>query len=139
MKKNLVMTKKDGDVADIPMEFEILPLEKEVPTKIDLSQELIDQSEEKFGKGPLTTQVKLQIKRCIRANLKTAPTKRLSMAQTKKLYAQMRELAQRNKDLPEGSDKYRRMLKDYLSALGTLIAEIEKEMGRENEKYVYSR
>lgn len=157
MKKNLLLTKKDGDiaalknflperkfnetviknlraavkdrVASIPMDFEILPFEKEVLTKIDLPQELVDQIREKFGIGPLTTQVKRQIRKCIRANLKTAPVKRLSMLQTKKIYAQTQAFAHRSKELPEGSDKYRRMLKDYRVALGTLIADMDKEMG----------
>ena len=162
MKKNLWLTKKDGDiaalknflperkfnetvikimrcavrgeVARIPMDFEILPLEKDVLTKIDFPQELIDQIREKFGRGPLTTQIKRQIKRCIRANLKTVPIKRLTTLQTKKIYAQTQEFAHRSKELPDGSEKYRRMLKDYRGALGALIADMEKEMGRENEK-----
>ena len=118
-----------GEVARIPMEFEIIPLAKESPTKIDLSPELIEKLESKFGRGKFTTKVKALIRRCIRANLKELRTKRLSMARGRYLLERTVEIAHKNEGLPDGSEKYQKMLKDHHYALGALVNQLDKERG----------
>ena len=157
MKKHMKITKKDADivalqnflperkfnetvikilraavkdrVADIPMEFEIVPFENHPGTKIDLPEDLVQQICEKFGERKFTTTVKEQIRLCIRQNLKEVPTKRLSAADTYTLFEQTLEIANRNMELPDGSEKYRRMHKDSLWALRSLIEHLDKERG----------
>ncbi len=118
-----------GEVAKIPMEFEIVPLTKESPTKIDLSPELIEKLESKFGRGKFTTKVKMLIRRCIRANLNELRAKRLSMARGRYLLDRTVELARKNEGLPDGSEKYQKMLKDHRYALGALVNQLDKERG----------
>ena len=157
MKKHMKITKKDADivalqnflperkfnetvikilraavkdrVADIPMEFEIVPFENHPGTKIDLPEDLVQQICEKFGERKFTTTVKEQIRLCIRQNLKEVPTKRLSVADIYTLFEQTLEIANRNMELPDGSEKYRRMHKDSLWALRSLIEHLDKERG----------
>lgn len=118
-----------GEVAKIPMEFEILPLRKKSQTKIDLSEEMIEKVKNSFGRGPFTTKVKMLIRRCIRANLKELRTKRLSMARGHYLLERTVEIAHKNEGMPDGSDKYRQLLKDHHYALGALVNQLDKERG----------
>ena len=118
-----------GEVAQIPMEFEIIPLAKESPTKIDLSPELIEKVKNNFGRGPFTTKVKALIRRCIRANLNELRTKRLRMARGRYLLERTEEIAHKNEDMPDGADKYRQMLKDHHYALGARASQLDKERG----------
>lgn len=78
------------------MEFEIVPVTENPPTKIDLSPELIEKLESKFGGGKFTTKVKALIRRCIRANLKELSAKRLSMARGRYLLERTVEIAHKN-------------------------------------------
>lgn len=118
-----------GEVAQIQMEFEIIPLAKESPTKIDLSPELIEKLESKFGRGKFTTKVKALIRRCIRANLNELSTKRLSMARGRYLFDRTIEIAHKNEGLSDGSEKYQKMLKAHHYALGALASQLDKERG----------
>ena len=118
-----------GEVAQIPMEFEIVPVTENPPTKIDLSPELIEKLESKFGRGKFTTKVKMLIRRCIRANLNELRTKRLSMSRGRYLLERTVEIAHKNEGLPDGSEKYQKMLKDHHYALGALINQLDKERG----------
>jgi len=155
MKRNMKLTKKDADivalknflpkrkfnetvikilraavkgkVAVIPMEFEIVPFEKHPGTKIELPEDLEQQLFEKFGERKFTTTVKSLIRQCIRQNLKEMPTKRISTADTFSLFEQTLKIADRNKGLPDGSEKYRQMLKDSQWALRSLIEHLDKE------------
>ena len=155
MKRNMKLTKKDADivalknflpkrkfnetvikilraavkgkVAVIPMEFEIVPFEKHPGTKIELPEDLEQQLIEKFGERKFTTTVKSLIRQCIRQNLKEMPTKRISTADTFSLFEQTLKIADRNKGLPDGSEKYRQMLKDSQWALRSLIEHLDKE------------
>ena len=155
MKRNMKLTKKDADivalknflperkfnetvikilraavkdrVAVIPMEFEIAPFEKHPGTKIELPEDLEQQLIEKFGERKFTTTVKMLIRQCIRQNLKEVPTKRISTADTFSLFEQALKIADRNKGLPDGSEKYRQMLKDSQWALRSLIEHLNKE------------
>ena len=116
-----------GKVAVIPMEFEIVPFEKHPGTKIELPEDLEQQLFEKFGERKFTTTVKSLIRQCIRQNLKEMPTKRISTADTFSLFEQTLKIADRNKGLPDGSEKYRQMLKDSQWALRSLIEHLDKE------------
>ena len=118
-----------GEVAQIPMEFEIVPVTGNSPTKIDLSPEMIEKVKNNFGRGPFTTKVKALIRRCIRANLNELRTKRLSVARGLYLLERTVEIAHKNEGLPDGSDKYRQLLKDHHYALGALINQLDKERG----------
>ena len=157
MKRNMKLTKKDADivalknflperkfnetvikilraavkgkVAVIPMEFEIVPFENHPGTKIELPEDLEEQLIEKFGERKITTTVKSLIRQCIRQNLKEVPTKRLSAADIYTLFEQALERANQNMELPDGSEKYRRMHKDSLWALRSLIEHLDKERG----------
>ena len=155
MKRNMKLTKKDADivalknflperkfnetvikilraavkdkVAVIPMEFEIVPFEKHPGTKIDLPEDLEQQLIEKFGERKFTTTVKSLIRQCICQNLKEVPTKRMSAADTYSLLEQTLKIADRSVGLLDGSEKYRRMHKDSLWALRSLIEHLDKE------------
>lgn len=116
-------------VAVIPMEFEIVPFEKHPGTKIDLPEDLVRQLCEKFGGRKFTTTVKTLIRQCICQNLKEVPTKRMSAAGTYTLFEQTLEMANQNMELPDGSEKYRQMLKDSRWALRSLIEHLDKERG----------
>ena len=157
MKRNMKLTKKDADivalknflperkfnetvikilraavkdrVADIPMEFEIVPFENHPGTKIELPEDLEQQLFEKFGERKFTTTVKALIRQCICQNLKEVPTKRMSAADTYSLFEQTLKIADRSVGLPDGSEKYRRMHKDSLWALRLLIERLDKERG----------
>ena len=155
MKRHMKLTKKDADivalknflperkfnetvikilraavkdrVAVIPMEFEIVPFEKHPGTKIELPEDLEKQLIEKFGERKFTTTVKALIRQCICQNLKEVPTKRMSAADTYSLFEQTLKIADRSVGLPDGSEKYRRMHKDSLWALRSLIEHLDKE------------
>ena len=155
MKRNMKLTKKDADivalknylperkfnetvikilraavkdrVAVIPMEFEIVPFENHPGTKIELPEDLEQQLFEKFGERKFTTTVKSLIRQCIHQNLKEVPTKRLSAADIYTLFEQVLEKANQNMELPDGSEKYRQMLKDSQWALRSLIEHLNKE------------
>ena len=118
-----------GKVAVMPMEFEIVPFEKHPGTKIDLPEDLVQQLCEKFGGRKFTTTVKALIRQCICQNLKEVPTKRLNMRTTVSAFKQTLKIADRNIGLPDGSEKYRRMHKDSLWALRSLIEHLDKERG----------
>ena len=116
-------------VAVIPMEFKIVPSEKHPGTKIELPEDLVQQICEKFGERKFTTTVKALIRQCICQNLKEVPTKRMSAADTYSLFEQTLKIADRSVGLPDGSEKYRRMHKDSLWALRSLIEHLDKERG----------
>ena len=118
-----------GEVAQIPMEFEIVTVIGNSTTKIDLSPELIEKLESKFGRGKFTTKVKALIRRCIRANLKELSTKRLSMARGRYLFDRTIEIAHKNEGLSDGSEKYQKKLKTHRYALGALVNQLDKERG----------
>ena len=118
-----------GEVAKISMEFEIVTVTGNSTTKIDLSPELIEKLESKFGRGKFTTKVKALIRRCIRANLKELSTKRLSMARGRYLFDRTIEIAHKNEGLSDGSEKYQKKLKTHRYALGALVSQLDKERG----------
>ena len=155
MKRNMKLTEKDADivalknflperkfnetvikilraavkdrVADIPMEFEIVPFENHPGTKIELPEDLEQQLFEKFGERKFTTKVKDLIRRCIHQNRKEVRTKRITAGLTYAWFERTLEIADRNVGLPEGSEKYQQMYKDSRSALRALIEHLDKE------------
>ena len=114
-------------VAVIPMEFEIVPFEKHPGTKIELPEDLEQQLCEKFGGRKFTTTVKDLIRQCIHQNLKEVSTKRITAGITYSLFERTLEIADRNVELPEGSEKYQQMYKDSRAALRALIEHLDKE------------
>ena len=155
MKRNMKLTKKDADivalknflperkfnetvikilraavkdkVAVIPMEFEIVPFEKHPGTKIELPEVLEQQLCEKFGDRKFTTKVKDLIRQCICQNRKEVPTKRVSVGTVYAWFERALEIADQNLEMPEGSEKYRQMLKDSRWALQALVEHLEKK------------
>ena len=118
-----------GEVAQIPMEFEIVPATGNPPTKIDLSSELIEKLESKFGRGKFTTKVKALIRRCIRANLNELRTKRWSVDRAKMFFERAVIISKLHNELPDSSQKYRIVLNDHHGALDALIYKIDEERG----------
>lgn len=114
-------------VAVIPMEFEIVPFENYSEMKIDLPEDLQQKLIEKFGERKFTTTVKTLIRQCICQNLKEVPTKRLNMRTTASAFKQTLKIADRNIELPDGSEKYRQMHKDSRVALRALIEYLDKK------------
>ena len=155
MKRNMKLTKKDADivvlkkflperkfnetvikilraavkdrVAVVPMEFEILPVEKCSETKIELPEDLEQQLIEKFGERKFTTTVKEMISQCIRQNRKEIPTKRVAAGTVYTWFERTLEIADQNIEMPEGPEKYQQMYKDSRSALQALIDHLEKK------------
>ena len=116
-----------GRVAVIPMEFEILPFENYLGTKIDLPEDLVQQLCEKFGERKFTTTVKALIRKCIHQNLKEVRIKRTTAVVAYAWFERTLEIADRNVGLPEGSEKYQQMYKDSRVALRALIEHLDKE------------
>ncbi len=117
MMLNILLTKKDADIiafkkslgaeswskavdnilsaalreriAEVPMDFVILPIEKSVQAKIYLPDKLVAKFSERFGcgKGNLTTHIKNEIRRCIRKNL--CP-KQISSTKAEVLFAKVK-------------------------------------------------
>ena len=155
MKRNMKLTKKDADivalknflperkfnetvikilraavkgkVAEIPMEFDIVPFEKHPGTKIELPEDLEQQLIEKFGERKFTTKVKDLIRQCIRQNRKEVPLKRVAVGTVYAWFERTLVIADRNIGMPEGSEKYRQMYKDSRVALRALIEYLEKK------------
>ena len=155
MKRNMKLTKKDADivalknflperkfnetvikilraaakdrVAVIPMEFEIVPVEKHPGTKIELPEDLEQQLVEKFGERKFTTTVKDLIRQCIRQNCKEIPTKRVAAGTVYAWFERTLEIADQNIEMPESSKKYQQMYKDSRVALQVLIEHLEKK------------
>ena len=109
------------------MEFEIVPFEKHLGTKIELPEDLEQQLIEKFGERKFTTTVKDLIRQCIRQNLKETPTKRITVGVTYAWFKRTLEIADRNIGMQEGSEKHRKMYKDGKLALQALIEHLEKK------------
>ncbi len=118
-----------GEVAQIPMEFEIVSVIGNSTTKIDLSPELIEKLESKFGRGKFTTKVKMLIRRCIRANLNELRTKRWSVDRAKMFFERAVIISKLHNELTDSSQKYRIVLNDHHGALDALIYKIDEERG----------
>lgn len=162
MKLHIVLTKKDADiaafkkslpkgewsktvvqimnaairdrVADIPMNFAIEPLDEKEDAKISMPQKLADRFCEKFGyeKGELGPDIKTQIRKCIRKNLKQRTVKRFSSADIQAAFEQaFRRVSEKSEALDGRRDKCEKLQREYHRAFqmkrDTLLLQSRKE------------
>lgn len=107
-------------VADIPMDFRIEPLDKNLHTKISLSEKTAQRFCEKFGceKGCFTTGIKAEIRKCIRKNLRRQTQKRFSSAELADTFGQFnRRVDEKSKALDGVREKHKLVHKEYRRAI----------------------
>ena len=107
-------------VADIPMDFRIEPLDKNLHTKISLSEKTAQRFREKFGyeKGCFTTGIKAEIRKCIRKNLRQQTQKRFSSAELADTFGRFnRRVDEKSKALDGVREKHKLVHKEYRRAL----------------------
>lgn len=103
-------------VADIPMNFRIEPLDKNLHTKISLPEKTTKRFREKFGyeKGSCTTGIKAEIRKCIRKNLHQQTVKRFSSAELAGTFSQFnRRVDEKSKALDGIREKHKLVHKEY--------------------------
>lgn len=118
------------EVATIPMNFKVVPVIKDVHTKISLPEELVQKFCKKFGcqKGNLTSYIKREVEKCIRKNLNFKPTSRLEAEFIKSAYNNVFIRAYKNCDgLPEGSEKNKAIEKELIKSFYQMLSEIKPE------------
>ena len=120
-------------VADIPMQFTIEALDEKIPTKISLSEKLTEKFKEKFGckKGNFSTGIKIEIRKCIRKNLKISSVKRFSSAEITAAFDEaFHRISEKGEILDGRRDKNERVQREYHWAfnaiLDTLSIQIKK-------------
>ena len=120
-------------VADIPMQFTIEALDEKIPTKISLPEKLAERFCEKFGckKGNFSTGIKIEIRKCIRKNLKISSVKRFSSAEITAAFDEaFHRISEKGEMLDGRRDKYERVQREYRWAfnatLDTLSNSIKK-------------
>ena len=115
-----IMTSATRDrVADIPMRFTIEPLNKNLHTKISLSEKTAQRFREKFGykKGSFTTGIKAEIRKCIRKNLRQQTQKRFSSAELAEIFSQLNHrVDEKSKSLDSIREKHKLVHKEYRRA-----------------------
>lgn len=112
-------------VADIPMQFTIEALDKKIPTKISLSEKLAERFSEKFGykKGNFSTGIKIEIRKCIRKNLKISSAKRFSSAEITEIFDEaFRRVSEKGKMLDGRRDKNERVQREYRPAFNAMLS-----------------
>ena len=110
-------------VADIPMDFQIEPLDKNLHTKISLSEKTAQRFHEKFGyeKGRFTTGIKAEIRKCIRKNLHQQTAKRFSSAELADTFSQFnRRVDEKSKALDGIREKHKLVHKEYCRAFRSM-------------------
>lgn len=120
-------------VADIPMQFTIEALGEKIPTKISLPEKLAEKFKEKFGykKGNFSTGIKIEIRKCIRKNLKISSVKRFSSAEITAAFDEaFHRISEKGEMLDGRRDKNERVQREYRWAfkamLDTLTNSIKK-------------
>ena len=152
MKLHIVLTKKDADiaafkkslpkgewsktvvqimnaamrdrVADIPMQFTIEALDEKIPTKISLPEKLAEKFKEKFGykKGNFSTGIKIEIRKCIRKNLKISSVKRFSSAEITAAFDEaFHRISEKGEILDGRRDKNERVQREYRWAFNAML------------------
>lgn len=114
---------RDG-VADIPMQFSIEALDEKIPTKISLSENLAERFKEKFGykKGNFSTGIKIEIRKCIRKNLKNSSVKRFSSAEITAAFDEaFHRISEKEEILDGRRDKNERVQREYRWAFNALL------------------
>ncbi len=152
MKLHIVLTKKDADiaafkkslpkgewsktvvqimnaairdrVADIPMNFAIEPLDEKEDAKISMPQKLAERFCEKFGckKGNFSTGIKIEIRKCIRKNLKISSVKRFSSAEIAAAFDEaFHRISEKGETLDGRRDKNERVQREYRWAFNAML------------------
>lgn len=117
-----------GNILNCPMDFKIGGALQELHTKIDLSQDLINQCYEKLGfeKNKFTTGVKAEIRKCIRKNLKVQTVERIPLSVIKNIVnenlAFIKESEQRLKNHP---NKDAHLFTSYQRLISNIISDLE--------------
>ena len=127
----IIMTESLKDeVAEIPMDFKIESVIKDVHTKISLPEELVQKFCKKFGcqKGNLTSYIKREVKKCIRKNLEIEPDKYFSSTDVKAVFDQViNRVNEKGDSLDAGSEKSRLVEKEGLNAFFEMQNTIKQE------------
>ena len=120
-------------VADIPMQFTIEALDEKIPTKISLPEKLAERFKEKFGykKGNFSTGIKIEIRKCIRKNLKISSVKRFSSAEITAAFDEaFHRISEKGEMLDGRRDKNERVQREsrwaFNAMLDTLTNSIKK-------------
>ena len=111
-------------VADIPMQFTIEALDEKIPTKISLPEKLAEKFKEKFGykKGNFSTGIKIEIRKCIRKNLKISSVKRFSSAEITAAFDEaFHRISEKGEILDGRRDKNERVQREYRWAFNALL------------------
>ena len=111
-------------VADIPMQFTIEALGEKIPTKISLPEKLAEKFKEKFGykKGNFSTGIKIEIRKCIRKNLKISSVKRFSSAEITAAFDEaFHRISEKGEMLDGRRDKNERVQREYRWAFNAML------------------
>lgn len=111
-------------VADIPMQFTIEALDEKIPTKISLPEKLAERFSEKFGykKGNFSTGIKIEIRKCIRKNLKISSVKRFSSAEIAAAFDEaFHRISEKGEMLDGRRDKNERVQREYRWAFNAML------------------
>ena len=111
-------------VADIPMQFTIEALGEKIPTKISLPEKLAERFKEKFGckKGNFSTSIKIEIRKCIRKNLKISSVKRFSSAEIAAAFDEaFHRISEKGEMLDGRRDKNERVQREYRWAFNAML------------------
>ena len=111
-------------VADIPMQFTIEALGEKIPTKISLPEKLAERFKEKFGckKGNFSTSIKIEIRKCIRKNLKISSVKRFSSAEITAAFDEaFHRISEKGEMLDGRRDKNERVQREYRWAFNAML------------------
>ncbi len=111
-------------VADIPMQFTIEALGEKIPTKISLPEKLAERFCEKFGckKGNFSTGIKIEIRKCIRKNLKISSVKRFSSAEITAAFDEaFHRISEKGEMLDGRRDKNERVQREYRWAFNAML------------------
>ena len=114
-------------VADIPMDCRIEPLDKNLHTKISLSEKTAQRFREKFGheKGSFTTGIKAEIRKCIRKNLQQQTVKRFSSAELADTFCQFNHrVDEKSKALDGIREKHKLVHKEYSRAFRSMCEKL---------------
>ena len=122
-------------VADIPMHFTIEALDEKIPTKISLPEKLTERFKEKFGykKGNFSTGIKIEIRKCIRKNLKISYVKRFSSAEITAAFGEaFHRISEKGEMMDGRRDKNERVQREYRWAFNALLDTLTNSIKKGN-------
>ncbi len=122
-------------VADIPMQFTVEALDEKIPTKISLPEKLAERFCEKFGckKGNFSTGIKIEIRKCIRKNLKISSVKRFSSAEITAAFDEaFHRISEKGEMLDGRRDKNERVQKEYRWAFNAMLETLTNSIKKGN-------